>query len=120
MAPSDREGRDGINPSTTHLRIAREKMCRRGACPLATLAVAGSHGTSRALQFTELTLAVAGSHGTSRALQFTELALAVAGSHGTSPALQFTELALHGTGPMRPHNVHQDAWQGTFLRRRKT
>src|SRR5437667_4172358 len=26
-------------------------MCRRGACPLATLAVAGSHATSRAVKF---------------------------------------------------------------------
>jgi hypothetical protein len=29
----DREGRDGVNPSTTHLHDLYEKMCRRGACP---------------------------------------------------------------------------------------
>ncbi len=50
-APGDRKGRDGVNPSNTHLRVAREKMCRRGACPLATLAVVGSHATHSALKF---------------------------------------------------------------------
>ena len=43
---SDRKGRDGVNPSTTHLHAAPGKMCRRGACPLATLAVAGSHAAT--------------------------------------------------------------------------
>jgi hypothetical protein len=38
---SDRKGRDGVNPSTTYLSRHIEQMCRRGACPLATLAVAG-------------------------------------------------------------------------------
>jgi thiamine monophosphate synthase len=41
VVTDDRKDRDGVNPSSTHLRVAREKMCRRGACPLATLAVAG-------------------------------------------------------------------------------
>jgi hypothetical protein len=50
-ATGDRKGRDGVNPSTTHLHGAHGKMCRRGACPLATLAVAGSHATSRAVKF---------------------------------------------------------------------
>src|SRR5437667_6761938 len=27
---SDRKGRDGVNPSTTHLLVVRGKMCRRG------------------------------------------------------------------------------------------
>jgi hypothetical protein len=48
---SDRKGRDGLNPSSTHLRGVRGKMCRRGACPLATLAVVGSHTEHRLLQF---------------------------------------------------------------------
>jgi hypothetical protein len=31
--PVDREGRDGVNPSTTHLRVSLGKMCRRLALP---------------------------------------------------------------------------------------
>jgi hypothetical protein len=38
--PGDRKGRDGVNPSSTHLSTHNAQMCRRGACPLATLAVA--------------------------------------------------------------------------------
>src|SRR5262249_22290102 len=37
----DRKGRNGVNPSTTHLLVLQVKMCRRGTCSLATLAVAG-------------------------------------------------------------------------------
>ncbi len=46
--PADREGRDGVNPwvgasptPTSHLRGVCGKTCRRGAGPLATLAVVG-------------------------------------------------------------------------------
>ena len=38
VARGDRKGRDGVNPSTTHLRVKRaDQMCRRGACPRAPL-----------------------------------------------------------------------------------
>ncbi len=50
-ATGDRKGRDGVNPSTTHLHGVHGKMCRRGAGPLATLAVVGSRVTTRALRF---------------------------------------------------------------------
>ncbi len=50
-ATSDRKGRDGVNPSSTHLLVKLGKTCRRGASPLATLAVAGSRATKRALKF---------------------------------------------------------------------
>ncbi len=57
MATSDRKGRDGVNPwagaspaPTSHLRVVHGKMCRRGACPLATLAVAASHIYPRAVK----------------------------------------------------------------------
>ncbi len=56
-ATGDRKGRDGVNPwvgasptPTPHLRGVHGKMCRRGACPLATLAVAGSRVTKRVLK----------------------------------------------------------------------
>jgi hypothetical protein len=41
--PGAREGREGVDPSSTHLRVTRAEMCRRGARPLAPLAGAGDH-----------------------------------------------------------------------------
>jgi hypothetical protein len=37
-----RKGRDGVNPSTTHLSVSPDKMCRRRACPFAPLVGAGA------------------------------------------------------------------------------
>ena len=56
MATSDRKGRDGASPSATHLR---EKCVDEAACPLATLAVAGSSATERAPKFALMGLAPA-------------------------------------------------------------
>jgi hypothetical protein len=40
VVTSAREGRDGVNPSSTHLLPIETPMCRQGPCALATLAVA--------------------------------------------------------------------------------
>jgi hypothetical protein len=48
VVTSNREGRGGVNPSSTHLPLLPGEMCRRGARPLATLAVARHHATNRA------------------------------------------------------------------------
>jgi hypothetical protein len=50
-------GRDKVNPSTTHLRDQSGEMCRRGACPHATLAVACGPTAKCALTFAPMGLA---------------------------------------------------------------
>jgi hypothetical protein len=47
QGPGDRKGRDGVNPSSTLRRVnalgaSCIPLCRHGACPHATLAVAGT------------------------------------------------------------------------------
>jgi hypothetical protein len=62
--PGAREGREGVDPSSTHLRVTRAEMCRRGARPLAPLAGAGDHD------------AVVVGHHTSCAFKFAPMGLA--------------------------------------------
>ncbi len=47
-ATSDREGRDGVNPSSTHLQVVHGRCVDVGLAPARPLRSLGSHASNRA------------------------------------------------------------------------